>query len=83
MYSPTIQEHGITKLEENVCPWWLDYLIGVISKQEVELQAREYFNFFLMYSFFVHALKSLKASYRKVIHSPYIFFLGFMVGHES
>ncbi|KAI5055043.1 hypothetical protein GOP47_0030188, partial [Adiantum capillus-veneris] len=38
MYSPTIQDRGITDWEASMCPWWIDYPIGVIPKQEKELR---------------------------------------------
>ncbi|KAI5083860.1 hypothetical protein GOP47_0000029 [Adiantum capillus-veneris] len=40
MYSPTIQDRGITDWEASMCPWWIDYPIGVIPKQEKELRIR-------------------------------------------
>ena len=39
MYSPTLSKCGITDWEVNVCPWWLEYPIGVIPKQETKMHA--------------------------------------------
>ena len=39
MYSPTLLEHGIIDWEVNACPWWLEYPIGVIPKQETKMHA--------------------------------------------
>ncbi|MCO5587510.1 hypothetical protein L7F22_041459 [Adiantum nelumboides] len=40
MYSPTLQDLAITNWEASMYPWWIDYPIGVIPKQEKELRAR-------------------------------------------
>ena len=37
MYSPSLLERKVTLWEANVCPWWLDYPLGIIPKQEIEL----------------------------------------------
>ena len=43
MYSPPLLERKVTSWEKNVCPWWLDYPIGIIPKQELELHESKYF----------------------------------------
>lgn len=37
MYPQSLQDHGITQWEIERCPWWLEYPIGVIPKQEKEI----------------------------------------------
>lgn len=44
MYSPSVLERKLTTWEANVCPWWLDYPVGIIPKQELELHESKYFN---------------------------------------
>lgn len=46
MFPPNILERGITQWECEHCPWWIDYPIGVIPKQEHGLHKSE----FLLYS---------------------------------
>lgn len=43
MFSSTLIERGITNWELNHCPWWLEYPLGVIPKQEKQLHARKSF----------------------------------------
>ncbi|KAI5082784.1 hypothetical protein GOP47_0002527 [Adiantum capillus-veneris] len=40
MYSPSLLEKNMTPWEARLCPWWIDYLIGVIPKQEKDLHER-------------------------------------------
>ncbi|MCO5582542.1 hypothetical protein L7F22_036439 [Adiantum nelumboides] len=40
MYSPSLVERRLTSWEANFCPRWLDYLVIVIPKQEIELRER-------------------------------------------
>lgn len=51
MYSPTLQDRGITDWEAGMCPWWIDYPIGVIPKQEKELRASMPLYYFCVISF--------------------------------
>ena len=39
MFSQTIQERGISAWEIQKCPWWIEYPLGVIPKQETDLRA--------------------------------------------
>ena len=52
MYSPTLLDRGITDWELNVCPWWLEYPIGVIPKQETEMHASTNMTFDFSYVHF-------------------------------
>ncbi|MCO5555416.1 hypothetical protein L7F22_008962 [Adiantum nelumboides] len=40
MYPGSMVEKGISMWECKICPWWLDYPLGVIPKQEVDLHAK-------------------------------------------
>lgn len=45
MYSPSLVERILTTWEAKVCPWWIDYPMGVIPKQEIEMRESESFSF--------------------------------------
>ncbi|MCO5608302.1 hypothetical protein L7F22_062508 [Adiantum nelumboides] len=40
MYSTSLLERGVTAWEANNCPWRLDYPLGIIPKEEIELRER-------------------------------------------
>ena len=39
MFSPTLIERGLTPWECSNCPWWIEYPLGIIPKQELQLHA--------------------------------------------
>lgn len=40
MYTPSMRERGLTQWECTHCPWWVDYPIGVLPRQEEGLYDR-------------------------------------------
>lgn len=57
MYSSSLLERKVSTWEANVCPWWLDYPLGIIPKQEIELRESKclntYHSFSLCYNHFI------------------------------
>ena len=48
MFSPALIERGLTPWECSNCPWWIDYPLGVVPKQELQLHASKFKLYFLI-----------------------------------